>query len=416
MGTWTNKLLKMGANGESDQGISPLAAGVGGIVGASPLLGAIGEKPIVHDPFQNSNIRRMTMEELSRRARTGDVLITSKPAGSGWKILQYPLGSEFYHAQPVIGRRGGHGTTASAGQFHYPDFANMKQRELASYFDEVKRGMRGDHYPDVVLMRPDKPLTPEELKKFREVATRRVGEPYKASLAVKGWLKDLLVPKIEGVTGRSPPGVRRVCRGDVCSTLPAQTYWEAANRNVHQAKLPHEVMPVDFLREGSGFSPVGARVTSPRYTPKQMARIKMLSRAGIGAALGTGAYAVTDDPLRATALVGGLGIPHLVSGELLPRLYAEMEGRRQVAQGINPRLKKSVELRTKAFERGEKVIPSFGSVLNVLGSPKPEHRMLSRRLLTRTLPLAAGSGLGVYLLADKIRNAIKNEAPSPPRA
>ena len=391
---------------EEGDGLDPLALGVGGAVGATPLLGLIGQKKLQFDPFRDKSIPRMTSYDLSRAAKPGDVLVTSKPGGSGFKILQYPLGSEFYHAQPVVSTRGGHGTTVTAGQLDLPEYRKMKTKALLPYMQDVKAALRADHYRDAILMRPDRALSPAEIEQFKEIATRRATAPYTASKAVRGWIKEVLLPKIKGVTDKAPPGMKMVCSGDVCSTLPAQTMWEVRKQNIHKGKLPYDIMPTDYLREGSGYSPVGAKITSPRLSPKKLRAIQIASRLGLGLGLGAGAYSVAEDPVNLAAPVGALATPYLLSEQILPRAAGEIERLKILRSGK----KLSKETRNKrmlrAAMRTEGQIPQISSLLQILGSKNPQHVKLRNRFLTRSLPLTLAGGVGSYLLADKIRDSL----------
>lgn len=312
-----------------------------GAAAAAPFAGMIGQKPVIHDPHLNPDIQRFaTMAELSRQAQPGDVLLTTKPGGSVWKSAIQPLsGSEFYHAQPVVGRRRGHGTTLTAGQYDEPEYRrNLKavRRDAETIRDMSKT----QEYPDVMLMRPKKKLAPEQLAAFKDEALRRSRTPYDHVKAPMTWLKEMFLPKVDlGGKNVRPP----VCEGNVCSTLPAMAY-ERAGVDVLKGKRSQDIFPPDYLRS-EAFEPVGVRLKNEYATsPALRKAMPYMTRAGLGAALAAGTYGVSKDPALAAVPVGaaagamganalarslrGKGLPSLM--DFLTQL-PELKGKRRAA-------------------------------------------------------------------------------------
>lgn len=304
-----------------DEGMSGKQTAAVAAAGAAPFAGMIGQEKIKHDPHTNKNIRRFsTMDELARNARPGDVIITSKPK-SIWKSTQSPFsGSQFYHAQPVVGQRGGRGTTASAGNYGKNYYKSLSQKNFASELETIGREMKSEKYKDVVLLRPKTPLKGKELKTFVSQNLDRARTQYDTTGAIKSWAKDIFMPKIiphgmlkkeKGVTAikyvkMKDPNTGKMakrpllCKGNVCSTMPAQAMEEATGRRVVRGKHSKDVMPADFLRS-SEYEPVGARVKNT----SRVARYKpLMARGAIGAGLAGGVYAGTESPAAAAGVAG----------------------------------------------------------------------------------------------------------------
>ena len=261
-----------------------------GLAAASPFAGMIGQERIKHDPTRGAKMHRFQdMDELSRRARPGDIILTSK-AESSYKTPQSGMfGSEYYHAQPVVGRRGDQGTTVSAGDYPEKKYKQMPRRTFDKKIETVKDMMLGEEYADAVLLRPKRKLAPAELEKFVASNIERSKAGYSKPRAVSAYLKDVFLPKlVPASTLNRLGGVTRACVGDICSTAPAQAFTEATGKSVVRGKSAKNVMPADFLRS-EHFTPVGRLGTGTRA----VSRLRpFAARAGIGLGLAGIAYGV----------------------------------------------------------------------------------------------------------------------------
>ena len=361
-------------SGNSHLGRNALIAGAG----LAPFAGLIGQQKIIHDPLQSpQGTRFKNYDELSRAALPGDVLVTSKPEGSHWKRVISPIGgSDFYHAQPVVGKRGRSALTASAGEYADPAWRRQSAKSIKSSLNTVQEAAK--EYPDLVLLRPKQGLTGSQQEQFSEKAILRTKQKYDKQKALGTWLKEIFVPKVEGLTNR---GKQVTCDGNVCSTLPAQALQETTGRNVIPGKKAQDVFPTDFLRSKE-YEMVGHRVspaTQKAYAARSPALNKAmpyLSRGAIGLGLAGGAYAASQDPDVVGGAAGALGASALASHLVKKRLGEE-----------------------KALE----------------ALPTPFRAMAGKRELgrfaTRTAPvLAAGGALG-YLGAKKLRQAFSGSSP-----
>jgi len=298
--------IKVAAGPDGDPEESHTARNVAmGAAALAPFAGMVGQQPIIHDPHLNRGIHRFnTVEQLQRRARPGDVILTSKPTGTIWKHMISPVtGSDFYHVQEVVGRRRGDATTTTAGHLATEDIAGNRRAlgklpSIAGYSDAYG-------YPDVLLLRPKKRMTPTELRAFQDEVVRRSAQTYNDGRAVETWIKDVFMPKIKGRERAAAPPV---CEGDVCSTSPAAGY-RAAGRAVVPGKKPSEVFPSDYLRS-KNFKAVGARLSGEsRWSPLTRRAVPLVTRAGIGAAMAGGTYLATENPDIVGAAAGaGLGL------------------------------------------------------------------------------------------------------------
>jgi hypothetical protein len=287
---------------------------------ASPFAGLIGQKPLIHDPHLNANVpRAKSYQEISRMAQPGDVLMTGKPGGSFWKSVIKPLsGSEFYHAQPVVGRRGQHGTTVSAGQFTDPSFDGWSQKSILDADAKTVSQLMKSEYPDVTLLRPKKSMTAEQIKKFQTNAFRRSRQGYDNVAAVRSWAKDMFVPKLKMFEDKKGPGA---CVGDICSTLPAKAY-AAAGQNVIHGKSTADAFPSDFLRS-EHLEPVAAHVQGDyKMSPGMRRAMPYMTRGAMGLGLAGATYAASRDPALASVPLG-LMAGNSLANRLAPHLKGE---------------------------------------------------------------------------------------------
>ena len=367
-----------------DRGSKPLQHPAAlGALAAAPFAGMIGQKPVIHDPMRGAKGQRFqTMQDLSRAARPGDILMTTKPRGSAFKGTITPLsGSEFYHAQPVVGRRGGLGTTVDTGQFYAHE--NLpKTQHLKGEAPEISKAMRG-MYPDVALLRPKKPLTPGQQKKFVERALQRAYPDYAYGKAIESWLRDLFVPKLDALNKNRPPVA---CEGNICSTLPSQALYEASGRNVVPGKVPQDVFPTDFLRS-ENFELVGSKLRPKLYEKPEWFRKAMpyLTRGAAGAGLAGTAYAASEDPNMVGVPVGALGTS----------MGADTAARKLMADP----------------ERYRDVVPTSMDALQSTFMTHPElsTKQILGRYLTRRIPLLAAGGAAGYYSLDALRNKLRKD-------
>jgi len=349
---------------------------------ASPFAGLIGQDKILHDPHLDPNMRRFrSMGDLSRAAQPGDLLMTTKPNRSMWKATISPLsGSEFYHAQPVIGRRGGHGTTVSAGEHDQPLFRKQVStkggiREFIRNTDKVHEMSQNQHYPDVMLLRPKRPMTPEQLKAFEQELVQRTTHPYSPGKAIGTWLKEIFMPKVfdrSGAKNNAP-----ICEGNVCSTMPAQAY-ASQGVNVLPNKRSQDIFPTDFLRSDQ-FEPVGVRLENQYMTSPTMRKLMpYLARGALGAGLAGATYGISKDPALAAAPLG-LMAGTTAATALGKHLYSKRQGK----------------------------VPNTFELLNGLFELKGKKRnnMLKKYLGVRA-PLALGGAAASYYGAKKLEELL----------
>lgn len=369
-----------------------------GAAAASPFMGLIGQKPITKDPHLDPSIRRTTLRELSELAKPGDVVVSSEPHWSGWKLFQTPVtGTEFYHAFPVVGQRQGQGTGVTAGELHDP----KRKKPLTTtgakrQLEELRSDMMRQKYRDVMLMRPDQPLTPEQIKAFQDEAVRRAQTKYAPSRGVRALLRDIFVPKIKGLENVSP-----LCEGNVCSTLPSQTHKAVTGADLVPGKPAKSVLTADYLREGSGLKPIAAHVSStPRFSPRAMRALGLGLRGGLGLGLAGGTYAVSEDPALAAVPLGLALTPTL--GRRFTARIAEHQARRSAeaaGKKVTPALLEA------ARKRGYNVFRPLGHAVNYIGDTSRAGRLKLKGIGKRTIPLALAGGLASYLAAKGVTNA-----------
>lgn len=364
-------------------------------IAASPFAGMIGEDPITKDPYTNKNVKKYTMGQLQRMARPGDVILSTKDKwGRGlWKVPQVlATGTDFYHAEPVYSKRGKGRTSITAGQFGDGSWGNplatSTARETNPFLDPITKTFKKD---DIVLMRPNKRLSPEQQEQFLKNIYARSHAKYDSPTAIKSWLKDIFVPK------RSGTSVDTTCSGNVCSTMPAQALADTTKQRVHPSKTPNRTLPADFLRSQSGYSPVGA-TNKFESVLKNRNLSRMLFRGGLGAGMAGTAYGVSQEPELGAGLAGAIATPMLAQ-----KLYRN----KYVAE--HPRMTAD---NAKASVR--KIIPHWGDVVSTIGHKEQAANILRKNFLGRTLPAAALGGLGAYgaakgvsAIADRVMRKFK---------
>jgi hypothetical protein len=394
---------------QQEEGINKrhLAAGLaGGAVAGTPFLGLIGEKPIVHDPFFNKDIPRVNYDRLSELAQPGDILLTGKRKGTGWQYIQTHTGTPWYHAQPVVGRFGGQtpgavGTTLSVNSLAAQNPNMSNNTAVKQWADTIKGEARKSHYSDMLLMRPKQKLTPEQLEKFVNRAVYSAREEYNIPVAIKGWLKDMFLPKIGKGTTALPSGYKP-CKADTCGTMSAHSYSEATGKSPVAGKLPRDILPSHYLREGSDYAPVAARLSYEGPSRELLKRRAMLMRGGTGLALGVGTAAAIEDPATLPILPAFMAAP-----EIAQKLYGKYR--------LKYLLKHNKPVSQYYWMNSEKSMPGYGVLLDNLKETNTRARELRRNALRRSLPLSIAAAAGTYGLARLLKNKISpDEETAPP--
>jgi hypothetical protein len=360
------------AEGENT-GLSKAQMGAMGVAAASPFAGLLGEKPIINDPLKGAKgVDYATLNDLEEAAMPGDILVTSKPKGSIFKNFITPTGrSQFYHAQPVTGRLQGIGYTLSAGDLYdkgiHPSQWMKYDHAIADYVQDPDT-----YYADVVLLRPKKKLTKEQLRTLRKDYGQRTMRPYDSTKAVSTFLRDMFIPKYDIFNYGRP---ETICEGNVCSTLPAQSFHTATGRSVVPGKRAQDVFPTDFMRSDE-FELVGSHI-SPETRALANTRMQKLApwllRGGIGAGLAGATYAVSEDPATAAGLGGTVAAEAALN-----------------AAANSPRFEKYINAET---------MPTYWDAVDTMmsgGLASPEGRSLVGKTLTRRVPAALAGGALAY--------------------
>lgn len=296
-----------------------------GAAATTPFLGLIGQQRLRHNPLLNPDIRRGSLEELARRARAGDVVVT----GKGGSPVTSLTGNELWHAEPVLGRRGGKGIGVSGGELtprqlrlagelhperaaHYEELAKAIEkdpRQLEKHIEPLDKRLRGVQQDRLVLLRPKKELSPAQIEKLRRVGYSEAIKPYQIRRAFSTQLKDWFLPKIPGLERLG----RTQCSGNICMT-PAAHGFESVHGGtpVVPGKAAKDVISSDFLRS-KHYEPVMAHIDEA--AAKNYGKLHRLGSLGTRAALGLGLagsiYGLTEDPATAAIPVGAAGAPAL---------------------------------------------------------------------------------------------------------
>ena len=251
--------------------------------GASPFLGLVGRKPLIHDPVSNPNIPRISREDLARQAQVGDIVLTSRDDLSWhknlYKAFSKPIsGSEFYHVEPVTHQEGGEGRSLEAGRLWGMD-ANL---EAAPEYLRKRYGHKLN-FDDMVLLRPNQKMTPQERATYLDAITRGSAAQYSKPAAVSSWLKDIFLPKVPLSRNN-----KVICADGTCSTVPAQALSEIGH-SVIDGVHPKRIMPSDFLGSDK-YTAVGASLKNPYKNTLGRRLLPYASRAAIGGLLAGGVY------------------------------------------------------------------------------------------------------------------------------
>ena len=261
---------------EGDTGAAVAATAAG----ASPFLGLIGQKELLHDPYLNKSIARMSPKELAALAREGDVLMMSAPGFNRWKTPQsMSSGTGMYHVEPVVGTRGGRGVVINPGREMTGVSGSNTIR--SSDLRDIAERMRGNT-EDAVLLRPKGTDVGQRAAIADEAFTQARGS-YNRPHALKSFLKDLFIPKS---SGREAAGVGAAMEGTICSTPSACAAEKVLGKSVVPGKAAIDALPHDYMRSPQ-YEAVGSTL-SKGYRASRLTPI--LARAGLGAALAAGAY------------------------------------------------------------------------------------------------------------------------------
>jgi len=363
----------------------------GAAAAALPFAGLIGQKPAIHDPLTNPDIpRARTLEELEKLVRPGDLLVSTQPGlANPFKTVQVPFGSEFYHAGAVMSpteASGGRPRAIVENHHMYQHAKNiLDEHGKPAYegdFPAFAEGLR-DEMPDVVALRPKKPMTPEQLKLYEAKLVERSHRPYSFSKDIEAGAWEYLMPKLRAL--RALTGRATQCEGNICSTMPAMARYEATGERVVPYKQPQNVLPVDMLRSEE-FEPVAAHLSRAvergALSPAARKLMMLGSRGAIGAGLGLGAYATVKDPTNAALPAGMVLTPMAVR-----KMHALLGGNARAAREAIPHVNMNI--------------------WNMWGEPEKAH--IFRNLSRRTLPLAIGGGVGALLLAKHLRNKYRHK-------
>lgn len=363
---------------DEDTGMSKARMGAIGVAAASPFLGLLGERPIINDPLKGAKGQDFaTIEDLQQHAQPGDVLLMGKDKGSKFKTYITPSGgSEFYHAQPVTSVRNGIGRTLSAGDLHESvDEAGVPLNRdtwgdwdftIKDYVDSSETG-----YKDVALLRPKQPLTEEQLAVLRREHGDRVLREYDSNKALSTFFRNTFVPKWDWLNKNRP---ETICEGNVCSTMPAQAYYEATGRSIVPGKRAQDVFPTDFMRTNE-FELVGSHISPETRAAHSKLSRKMapwLLRGGLGAGLAGATYGVTESPETAAGILGAAAAEN--------ELY-------------------KLTFNNKVPWINSTTVPTYwglGDTIASGGLSTPEGRALVGKVLTRRVPVALAGGALAY--------------------
>lgn len=369
--------------------------GASGLAAASPFAGLIGQRKLVNDPFINKSIERMSLDDLADLARKGDIIVSAKPMGGLVQGAQHlSTGSPFYHVSPVVGADlKGRGRVLDAG-----DLAWSRAKPSVSHMGRHSThptNLSGKDFKDFVLLRPDKPYSKEQLNAYLESMAARSHSTYKPMVGKKSFFADMFLPKIRlGSKGKSVP----VCAGDSCSTFPARAMEEAGlTEGILKGKKPADVLPADFMRRGSGFTPVAASIGSKPNAMMSNRALRTLmrygSRAGLGLGLGGTIYGTYKEPEIAMGIGAGMLTPSLIRS-LSKRVHG---------------MRKDIPL-SQASREVNLQLPKFTRLLNT-DNPITGKALstMKKRLLTRTAPTAILGGLGMYGAAKGLGSLLGND-------
>jgi hypothetical protein len=207
--------------------------------------------------------------------------------------------------------------------------------------------------------------------------------------AVGTFFRDIFTPKIGAIKNMRP---ETICEGNVCSTMPAQSFHKATGRSVVPGKPAQDVFPTDFLRSDA-FDMVGSHTTKEvQAIEKGLARRMgpWALRGGMGAAMAGGTYAASEDPRGAAEVACGA------------RRRAGSEQRDRRPHGLGQRSPAEVPAQTAqedprvpaAWEQMPTFVEGLSALKEEGGLRNADNRKIFGRFMTRRMPaVAAGSAL-----------------------
>ena len=241
------------------------------------------------------NTRQMSVEELARKARTGDVLVSHfKGPYSAWRVLAPAIGGSPYYHSEIVGAN---------GFIHQPEGLST-----------VKKQLEDQH--SAILLRPRNNITAAQRKRIAVAACLLSAEPYSGKKLLATAALRLISPAVG-----TKAFTNRVLDGNICTTGPASVLRRSHVDPKLDAPEGYELAP-DYLRS-KNFKPVGRYGAS--YNMGKWNRFYgPASRVAVAAAAGGGIYKATKDirkheglaPLG--AVVGGVG--GLAAGAGLERI------------------------------------------------------------------------------------------------
>lgn len=267
--------------------------------GASPFIGLLGQKKLLHDPVRNKSIPKVPLEKLQELAQPGDLIISSSGTRGLWETPQRAIsGSGLHHVEPVVGRKGNAGTVIAPGRqlFGRKESNEVLRKELKTVVEQFDNlGLK-----EAVLLRP-KNLTPAQRTEFADEVLTRSRGMFDNSRAATSYLRDIFVPKtnlgrkdkVPKVTEGKPPrgwkkGGDKVLLVDdlICSTAASTAYKEMTGKKILEGKRSIDYLPHDYLKSDK-FDAIAATLKKGHMARRIQ---PYLTRAGIGAVLAGGAY------------------------------------------------------------------------------------------------------------------------------
>ena len=349
---------------------------VGGAA-ASPFFGLLGQKKQIHNPEITPGARRLSLAEIEQMARHGDVVLSGR-AGGGFK--ESITGTSTPHAEVVLGRRGGKAIGVTPGEFVPEQLrrAGVKNPALAEayarYAGQIERNPKaiqrlqrtlGDRLDAlgqkrVILLRPETPLTPTQLKSLREVGYREAAKPWSATKGFLTTLRDWFVPKHK-LFNAINPRKGQLCTGNICTTQAGKALEAGGVSEIAAGKRAKDLVATDFLSSDK-LKMIGHYEHPgliPKLSPAARKALHYGARGALGLGLAGSTYALSEDPYLATAPIGAFG-----AAAGARKLFGHQNFRPLKAGLFSP-----------AARRGPRL----------------------RNIGTRTLPLMLAGGLGTYL-------------------
>lgn len=320
-----------------------------GTAGAT-MLPLLTNKPMM----DTSKVQQMSAKKLFSASRPGDIILThNKAPYSAWRAVAPAIsGSPYYHAE-VVGK-GGYGRMAGSSE---------------QLVDSLRQQQGG------LLLRPKVPLTAQQKRRIMAHARALTKEDYSGTKAIAtAAMRTVGLP----VDSKLIPS----CKGNVCSTGPADVYRKAGLNPGLKAPKGYELAS-DYLRSDK-YKPVG--VYGTRYNlPKWDKVYNPAIRTAMAAGLGGSVYQTVKDiregeSMAPLAALAGVGLGGLAGWKL--------EGAAGEADAVKHIRKNWV---------GGKILTDTGGRRKVLR--KLMNNINNKASLTPAAGLAAVGGLGAYGLA-----------------